>query len=87
MAYDLCFTNTAMMDIADHRKSGNKAVLKKLLVLFEDISEHPFTGVGKPEPLKYALSGMWSRRVNKEHRIIYEVEANSVIIHSVKGHY
>ena len=85
--YHLDFTDKANEDIAAHRKAGNKAVLSKLFVLLEELSEHPFTGTGKPEPLKHNLSGMWSRRINKEHRLIYEVEENTVFILSAKGHY
>ena len=85
--YHLDFTDKANEDIAAHRKAGNKAVLSKLLVLLEELAEHPFTGTGKPEPLKHNLSGMWSRRINKEHRLIYEVEENTVFILSAKGHY
>lgn len=87
MSYHLDFTDRAEEDIAAHKKSGNKTVLKKLLTLLEELAEHPFTGTGKPEPLKYNLSGMWSRRINKEHRLVYEVEDDTVCILSVKGHY
>ncbi|WP_317132751.1 Txe/YoeB family addiction module toxin [Pedobacter sp. BS3] len=69
------------------KKTGNKAVLNKLLNLLKELSEHPFTGTGKPEPLKHSLSGMWSRRINKEHRLVYEVKESVVFILSVKGHY
>jgi toxin YoeB len=85
--YHLDFTNQALEDIAVHKKSGNKIILKKILTLFEELSEHPFSGSGKPELLKYKLSGSWSRRINKEHRLIYEVHEKSVLILSVKGHY
>ncbi|MCL1942261.1 MAG: Txe/YoeB family addiction module toxin [Candidatus Azobacteroides sp.] len=87
MEYHLDFTDKAKDDIATHKKAGNKIVLGKLLVLLEELGEHPFTGTGKPEPLKHDLSGMWSRRINKEHRLIYEVEENTVFILSAKGHY
>jgi len=87
MEYHLDFTNKAKDDIAAHKKAGNKAVLNKLLVLLEELAEHPFTGTGKPELLKHKLSGMWSRRINKEHRLIYEIEQNIVFILSAKGHY
>jgi len=87
MAYDLDFTEKAKDDIAAHKKAGNKTVLHKLLTLFEELTEHPFTGLGKPEPLKHTLTGCWSRRINKEHRLIYEVKHNSVFILSAKGHY
>ena len=87
MAYQLNFTEKADEDIAFHKKAGNKVILKKLLTLLEELVEHPFTGTGKPEPLKYNLSGMWSRRISREHRLIYEVEENTVFILSAKGHY
>ena len=87
MPYHLDFTDKAKEDIGFHKKSGNKAVLKKLLILLHELAEHPFTGTGKPEILKYNLWGMWSRRINKEHRLIYEVEEDTVNILSAKGHY
>jgi len=55
--------------------------------LLNELTEHPFEGTGKPEALKYNLSGCWSRRINTEHRLIYEVSADVVYIISVKGHY
>ncbi|MGH2642395.1 MAG: Txe/YoeB family addiction module toxin [Chitinophagaceae bacterium] len=53
----------------------------------EELTEHPFTGTGKPEPLKHTLTGMWPRRINKEHRLVYEVKGTTVFILSAKGHY
>ncbi len=87
MGYHLDFTDKAREDIVFHKKSGNKAVLNKLLLLLEEMTLHPFSGTGKPEPLKHQLSGMWSRRINKVHRLVYEVDDDSVIILSAKGHY
>jgi len=87
MAYHLDFSKQAQIDIEFHKKSGNKTTLKKLLVLLTELTEHPFTGNGKPEQLKYNLSGLWSRRINREHRLVYEVGADSVFVHSAKGHY
>ena len=51
------------------------------------ITENPFAGIGKPEQLKHSLSGSWSRRINAEHRLIYEVIGEIVYIQSLKGHY
>ena len=79
MAYYLDFTDKANEDIAEHRKVGNKAILKKLLIFFQELEEHPFTGTGKPEQLKHDLSGCWSRRINREHRLIYEVIKDTVM--------
>lgn len=88
MSYRLDFTKQAQDDIDFHKKSGNKAVIKKLLTLLEELTEHPFTGTGKPEALKYDLAGLWSRRINHEHRLVYEVVGNTiVIIIAAKGHY
>jgi len=87
MSYPLDFTDKALEDIESHRKSGNKPVLNKLLILLEELTEHPFTGTGKPEPLKFNLAGLWSRRINREHRLVYEVEEKSVVVLSAKGHY
>jgi toxin YoeB len=68
MSYHLNFSQQAQNDITFYKKTGNKVVLKKLLLLLSEISEHPFTGTGKPEALKYNLTGLWSRRINLEHR-------------------
>jgi toxin YoeB len=87
MSYQLDFSQQAQNDIEFHRKVGNKAVLKKMFVLLNELTEHPFEGTGKPEPLKYSLAGMWSRRINPEHRLVYEVLDDTILIHSVKGHY
>jgi len=87
MEYSLDFTDKAKEDIAFHKKAGNKAILKKLLIFLEELTEHPFTGTGKPEPLKHDLAGMWSRRITREHRLVYEVEEDTVFIHSAKDHY
>jgi len=62
-------------------------VLKKIVKLTQAIVENPFEGIGKPEPLKYQLTGKWSRRINKENRLIYAVENQTLYIYSLKGHY
>ncbi len=84
---ELRLTETAKKEISFFLKAGQKDVLKKIERLFAEIEKTPFAGTGKPEALKYNLSGMWSRRINQEHRIIYEVAADVVLIHSVRGHY
>lgn len=88
MSYRLDFTKQAQNDIDFHKKSGNKAILKKLYLLLNEIADHPFTGTGKPEALKHELAGFWSRRINQEHRLVYEVIGDTiVIIVAAKGHY
>lgn len=68
-------------------KSGNRTVLKKIAQLIAAISQNPFDGIGKPEQLKHSLIGNWSRRINLEHRIIYEILDDTILIHSLKGRY
>ena len=71
------------------KKSGNKAIMERISALLKDIMEHPYTGIGKPEPLKYDLAGKWSRRINAEHRLIYSVNENiiTVYVFSMRYHY
>lgn len=63
--------------------------MNRITALLEDIIAHPYTGIGKPEPLKYELAGCWSRRINSEHRIIYSVndEIITVYVLSMRYHY
>ncbi|MDP3928822.1 MAG: Txe/YoeB family addiction module toxin [Bacteroidota bacterium] len=86
-SYNLLFSEQAKEDIRIHKKSGNKAVVNKISVLLAELLLHPYTGTGKPEPLKHSLTGYWSRRINGEHRLIYEVLDTNVLILSAKGHY
>lgn len=81
------FTRQADEDIAYFKKGGNKQAIKKIKELLESISDNPYRGIGQPEQLKHGLSGAWSRRINKEHRLVYEVEDDVVYILSLKGHY
>ena len=88
---EVIYTPQAVEDLNYWKKSGNKAIQKKIQQLIVAIIENPFEGIGKPEPLKYELSGSWSRRINREHRIVYEVyNENTVVIleiQSLRGHY
>ena len=67
--------------------SQDKKNLKKINKLLKDISRNPFEGIGKPEPLKENLTGFWSRRIDEEHRLVYAVEDERVIIFACRGHY
>lgn len=62
-------------------------LLRKIFDLMEQIKSNPFTGIGKPEALKGDLKGFWSRRINDEHRIVYSVTSDSVIVISCRSHY
>ena len=71
------------------KKTGNIKIMKRITDLLNDIEKHPFTGIGKPEPLKGNLQGKWSRRINSEHRMVYSISSGRIYIYvfSLKGHY
>ena len=84
---EIILLKKAQLDIDFWKKSGNKIIQKKIYKLLQNISETPFNGIGKPEALLHDLSGFWSRRITDEHRLVYEVETNRIIVYSLKGHY
>ena len=86
---EIVYSDEAQKDINFWKKSGNKAVQQKIQQLLNSIKEAPYEGIGKPEPLKYSLSGLWSRRIILEHRIVYQVleDNDRIKIYSLKGHY
>ncbi len=65
----------------------DKAMLKRINKLIKEIQRSPFEGIGKPEPLKHGLSGYWSRRINDEHRIVYKVAENNLLIAQLRYRY
>ena len=65
----------------------DRQVLKRINRLIQEIMREPFSGSGKPEPLKHGLSGYWSRRINDEHRIVYRVSDDAVLIAQLRYHY
>ena len=65
----------------------DKAMVKRINGLIQDIQRNPFEGIGKPEPLKHALAGFWSRRINDEHRLVYSVEGGVLRIAQARYHY
>jgi len=68
-------------------QTQDKKTLKRINLLIKEIQREPFEGVGKPEALKHALSGYWSRRINQEHRIVYKVANNDLLIAQLRHHY
>lgn len=66
---------------------NNRPLLKRVNHLITDITRSPFDGIGKPEPLKGQLSGKWSRRINHEHRLVYEVSGDAIIVIACRYHY
>ena len=65
----------------------DRRLLIKILDIIKDIQRNPFSGLGKPEPLKHKYKGLWSRRINKEHRLIYQVTEEEIVIVSCRFHY
>lgn len=82
----LIFADHAWEDYL-HWQNTDKKMVKRINSLIKEIQRSPFDGIGKPEPLKHALSGYWSRRINDEHRIIYKVDSDSVYIAQLRFHY
>jgi toxin YoeB len=82
----LIFATKAWEDYLYWQKTDKK-VLKRINTLIKDIKREPFEGIGKPEPLKHALSGYWSRRINDEHRIVYKIYQDSLLIAQLRYHY
>jgi toxin YoeB len=65
----------------------DKKMVKKINDLIKDIQRTPYEGLGKPEPLKYDLAGFWSRRIDREHRLVYQVIGDEILIYSCRYHY
>jgi len=68
-------------------KIHDKKKAERIIALLEDIIKTPYSGIGKPEPLRYSLAGCWSRRIDREHRLVYRVEHNTIIVLACKYHY
>ena len=69
------------------KKQKDKTTLKRINALIKDARRDPFSGIGKPEPLKHDLSGLWSRRINDTDRLTYKVVGDMIVILACKGHY
>jgi toxin YoeB len=82
----LIFSETAWDDYLYWQKTNPK-LLKRINALIQEIQRTPFEGIGKPEPLKHELSGYWSRRIDDEHRMIYKVENDAVLLAQLRYHY
>ena len=82
----LLFSDHAWDDYLYWQKT-DKSILKRVNLLIQDIQRSPIEGIGKPEPLRHALSGFWSRRINDEHRLVYSVEGDVLRIAQARYHY
>jgi toxin YoeB len=82
----LMFSNEAWEDYLHWQKQDRK-MLERIKKLIKQVQRDPFVGVGKPEPLKHALSGFWSRRITDEHRMVYRVTEDALEIAQLRFHY
>jgi len=82
----LVFDPNALADLRYWIDPDRRKALK-IVDLIEDILVSPFEGLGKPEPLKFELAGSWSRRIDQEHRLIYKVERDTMIVLACRYHY
>lgn len=82
----LVFSEQAWDDYLYWQKT-DKRLLQRVNQLIREMQRTPFEGVGKPEPLKHALAGYWSRRITEEHRIVYKVADDSLLIAQIRYHY
>ncbi len=89
MIYELILQPEAVQHLEEWKKSGQKKTLKKIADLLSELQRHPTTGTGQVEQLKGNLSGFWSRRIDKQNRMIYSIKDDivSVTVVSLKGHY
>ena len=79
----------AKKDYLYWKQLGNQRIMKRITQLLKDIEKHPFTGIGKPEPLKGNHQGKWSRRITDEHRMVYSISSGRIYIYvfSMRYHY
>ena len=83
---NVTFTPTALDDLRYWLKT-DKRQAERVLALLEEIRRTPFEGTGKPEPLRFQLAGCWSRRIDREHRLVYQVEESEIVVISCRYHY
>ena len=84
---DIFFAPQAMEDLRHWQKTRNEPVLARIRALLASIQATPYSGIGKPEALRYKLSGCWSRRITREHRLVYRVNDNRIEVLSLRLHY
>ena len=83
---DICFHKNAFEDYIFFQKNDKKTI-ERINKLIKEVAREPFSGIGKPEALKHNLSGLWSRRISNEHRLVYTVKNNSIYILQCRYHY
>lgn len=87
MSFRIEFSKTATEDYQYWKKTNNAKIIDKIKSLLHNIVDTPFKGIGQPEVLKYNLAGYWSRRITREHRIVYKVDTDVIYVIQLRGHY
>ena len=89
MIFSLIISDEAKNHLEKHRKSGSIILLRKIDKILNELRDNPFEGTGKPEKLKYENAGKWSRRIDKKHRLIYDIFENEILVEVISafGHY
>jgi toxin YoeB len=83
---NISFTPTALDDFR-HWLRHDRKIAERILSLLDETTRTPFEGTGKPEPLKFQLAGCWSRRINLEHRLVYKVRNEEIVVLACRHHY
>lgn len=83
---NLIFSDQAWEDY-QHWQDTDKKVIRRIHELLKDIKRNPQSGIGKPEPLRHALAGYWSRRIDQEHRLVYRITAQGILLAQMRYHY
>lgn len=83
---DFTFTENAFADYI-YWQTQDKRVLRRINAILKDIGRNPFEGIGKPEPLRHDLAGLWSRRIDDTNRLVYRVVDGQIKIYQCRGHY
>lgn len=87
--YSVAISDRVKIHLREWKMSGQIASIRKIEIIFRELSEAPYSGTGKPEKLKYGLNEFWSRRIDRKNRIIYQVDENivTVFVLTARGHY
>lgn len=80
-------TQAAANDLDYWKKNENETILKRIRQLLDSIMSTPYSGIGKPEPLRHQLAGKWSRRIDRANRLVYRLENQTIYVFSMRGHY
>ncbi|MFZ1561292.1 MAG: Txe/YoeB family addiction module toxin [Saprospiraceae bacterium] len=81
------FSEKAKRQLEEYKSNNDTKTIGKIKLLLKDVINNPFAGLGKPEPLRFDLKGLWSRRINLNDKLVYELKPEYILVYSIKGHY